>query len=67
MLKTYLTTQGDTWDSIAFKFYGNENYMTELINANTEHLNVVIFPSNIVLNIPEVTAKKSNDLILPWR
>ena len=34
MLGTYTTIQGDVWDLIAYKLYGDEKYMKNLIEAN---------------------------------
>ena len=53
----YVTQQGDTWDLIALKLWpklGAELLMTDLIEANLEHVETVIFPANITLNVPDV-------------
>ncbi|WP_338842053.1 tail protein X [Paenibacillus glucanolyticus] len=65
-MKTYRTIQGDTWDSIAFSVAGTESFMSNLINANLEHVEVVIFPAGINLNVPEVPVPVSSTLP-PWR
>ncbi len=67
MPKTYITTQGDTWDSIAFKFYKNEKLMHRLIESNPKCLDIVIFPANITLVIPKVLETKNNSSTLIWR
>lgn len=54
---TYRTIQGDTWDLIALRMYpkiGAEKLMDVLLEANPEHIHTVIFPANVILNIPEV-------------
>ena len=54
---TYRTIQGDTWDLIALRMYpkiGAEKLMDVLLEANPEHMHTVIFPANVILNIPEV-------------
>ena len=54
---TYRTVQGDTWDLIALRMYpkiGAEKLMDVLLEANPEHMHTVIFPANVILNIPEV-------------
>lgn len=53
-MKTYRTILGDTWDIIAYKMYGNEYKMKELIEANEKYRRTVIFKSGVILNIPEV-------------
>ena len=53
----YVTQQGDTWDLIALKLWpklGAELLMTDLIEANLEHVETVIFPANITLSVPDV-------------
>ena len=66
MLNTYTTIQGDMWDSIAYKVYGSEAGMNILLEANQQFAGIVIFPANIVLQVPEYTAPESSKLP-PWR
>ena len=35
-METYTTIQGDMWDSIAYRLYGNEKYVGDLMKANME-------------------------------
>ena len=65
-VKTYTTTQGDTWDIIAKKTLGSEYYMSDLIDANPGCREIVIFPANITLIIPEVSAPILEN-IPPWK
>ena len=56
-MTTYRTKQGDTWDLIALKVYpkiGGEKVMDVLLEHNPDHIHTVIFPANVVLNIPDV-------------
>ena len=39
----YTTKLGDTWDLIAYRVYGNEKYMKELVEANIELASTVFF------------------------
>lgn len=66
MLNTYTTILGDTWDSIAYKVYGNENYMDTLIRANLEHKDTYRFSAGVVLSLPEITLEVSQSLP-PWK
>lgn len=50
----YKTTQGDTWDLIAYKTLGSEYLLPLLLEENQKHRNIVIFPSDIVLSIPDI-------------
>lgn len=66
MTKTYTTIQGDMWDSISFRVLGSEYYMSDLIEANPEHRETVIFSANVVLVIPEISTPTSQSLP-PWK
>ncbi len=63
---TYTTVQGDRWDMIAYKIWGNESHMSELFAANKQHRDVFIFSAGVVLTVPEITAAAS-DVLPPWR
>lgn len=66
MAKTYTTTQGDTWDMIAYKMYGDEKRMTALLDANPAHRETVIFSANIELIVPTIEQSVSSKLP-PWK
>ena len=56
-MRTYRTEQGDTWDLIALRMYpkiGAEKLMDILLDYNPEYIHTVIFPANVILNIPDV-------------
>lgn len=61
----YKTEQGDTWDLISFKLFGNEKFMKELLEANIELSEFVIFPAGIELTIPEIS-KQEKEGVAPW-
>ena len=64
---TYTTVQGDMWDSIAKKQYGDTKFTDVLINANARYRDVFIFSSGVVLDIPEVNDKVTADDLPPWK
>ena len=67
-MRKYKTVSGDAWDLIAFREYsgyGGEKLTSELIAANTEHIDTVIFPAGIELVIPEANVPMSKSLP-PW-
>ena len=66
MSKTYITSQGDMWDSIAYKLYGTEAGMNALLEANQEAARTVVFPSGVVLAVPDYTPPVT-DTLPPWR
>ena len=53
-MKQYKTIQGDTWDIIAKKQYGDEKKLDILMMNNFSLLNYVVFPAGIVVDIPEL-------------
>jgi len=65
-MKTYTTIQGDMWDSIAYKLYGNEKYMGLLMQNNMELLDIFIFGAGTVLNVPELASEVETDMP-SWR
>lgn len=65
-MKTYTTIQGDMWDSIAYKLYGNEKYMGLLMQNNLELLDIFIFGAGTVLNVPELDSEAETDMP-SWR
>lgn len=65
-MRKYTTIQGDMWDGIAKKVYGDEAGMNILIEANQKYVDTIVFGSNVVLDVPEY--KKPTPAILPpWR
>ena len=65
-MTSYVTMQGDMWDSISYKLYGSEYYIAELIEANIAYRETVIFPANITLNIPDIDVPTTQTLP-PWK
>ena len=66
MPKIYSTVQGDMWDWIAFKVYGREECMTQLLQANEQHREVTVFPAGVKLTCPDIPAESSR-ILPPWR
>lgn len=64
---TYTTLQGDMWDLISHKVYGDVRFTDVLIAANPRYNKVLVFSAGIVLNIPEVEERVSADSLPPWK
>ena len=62
----YKTTQGDTWDNISFKVYGEDKFSKSLIRANPRYMNIAIFSGGIELICPDIPNTK-NLTLPPWR
>ena len=65
MASNYKTMQGDTWDSIAYRLWGKENLMHQLILANPDYTDMLIFPAGTVLAVPDVETSAVGNLP-PW-
>lgn len=57
--ETYETTQGETWDDIALELYGDEAHADWLMQNNFWCLDVLVFPSGMILNAPPLPASES--------
>lgn len=67
MADQYVTSQGDTWDSIAYQVYGDEAYMQNLIEANQDYAGVFTFESGILIDLPDVPDESAPDAVPFWR
>jgi phage tail protein X len=64
----YITKEGDRWDTIADKAYGDVSKMDKIIDANPELALVDVFREGITLTlpiIPETETQTSN--LPPWK
>ena len=66
MGKTYTTIQGDMWDLIAYKVYGRETCMTQLLESNPDHNKTVIFPQGIAIACPDIELPRTS-ILPPWK
>lgn len=64
--RVYKTIQGDTWDGIAVKVYGDEKYMNELLEANQAYREIIIFPANASLSLPNIQTQTTT-ILPPWK
>lgn len=62
----YTTRAGDMWDLIAYEQLGSVNDTARLMNLNPQFRNTYIFPSGVVLALPEREVKISRSLP-PWK
>jgi phage tail protein X len=65
-VNTYVTSAGDTWDSIAYALWGNEYLMSELQEANPDYLDVLVFESGVRLVVP-VVEDPAAEVLPPWK
>ncbi len=66
MSETYDTVQGDTWDMIAYKVYGDEKRAGFLMEQNLLLIDYLVFPGGVTLATPEPPEEADDDLPI-WR
>lgn len=54
-MKQITAEQGQTWDMIAKIYLGDEIFTKEIMLANCDKSDIVIFDGGEILNIPEET------------
>ena len=64
---TYTTSQGETWDVIAKRIWGEERLMHKLIEANPAYQETVFFSAGIVLTVPAVETPAKVLNLPPWK
>lgn len=66
MYLTHITVEGERWDQIAMRYYGNAFCYEHIIVANpTIPLNLVL-PSGLTLRIPIVDEHEQQHDASPW-
>lgn len=65
---TYTTVQGDTWDSIAYRLWGEERHMDSILACNPEYSDVLVFPAGMSLCLPDTSTVKitKTSELPPW-
>jgi len=63
---TYLTVEGDTWDIIAYRHYGNARRYPPIIAANPHVPITPVLPTGIVLTIPVLPREPDTHTLPPW-
>ena len=63
----HITVEGDTFDSLALRYYGRERLASRLIQANPEYCDTLIFEAGVKLYIPDVSTIETPDTLPPWR
>lgn len=67
-MSTYTTTQGDMWDSIAYKLAGSTDVTDQLIEANLDKSSIMIFSAGVELNVPDFNNYAADESFYPpWK
>lgn len=62
----YITKDGDTFDSIALEYYGEEKYSIFIMQFNPDFISKIIFEYGVELKIPNINIKETSNLP-PWK
>lgn len=63
----HITVDGDTFDSLALLYFNEEKLASEIIKANPDYCDVLIFEAGITLTIPAVSTTALPETLPPWR
>jgi len=64
----YIAVQGDRWDLIAFRAYGDALKINELIDANPNVPITDEIPAGTILNVPVLSEPVlDTNLLPPWK
>ena len=67
MANTYTTRQGDAWDALAFRVYGDEKYTGWLMQNNFPLLDTFVFGQGVVLQTPPPPEDDETAYMPIWR
>lgn len=63
---TVTVQRGMTWDRIAFEHYGDAFLMDDIIAANPEYSNIVIFTDSVEIKVPVRQQEPIIRVTTPW-
>lgn len=67
MANTYTTQQGDAWDAIAYKVYGDERCVGWLMQNNFPLLDIFVFGAGVILQTPPLPENNKTTNLPIWR
>jgi len=62
----YTVRQGDRWDTIAYKFYGNPYLYEPIIRANPHLIGEPVPPPGTRIEIPLIEVENETEVEVPW-
>jgi len=63
----YTTSHNEAWDQIAKKYYGDENFMHLLLEANPELARYELLPANLKVVVPEKPQEIKTQKLPIWK
>lgn len=67
MSKIYTTVEGDAFDALALAFFGNEKSASDIVAANPDYCDTLIFDAGVKLKIPDAATVTLPETLPPWR
>lgn len=65
--KNHIAAMGESFDSIAFSYYGNEFMANNLMKINPLYVDMIVFEGGENLTIPIYDDVESTETLAPWR
>jgi len=68
-MRQLMTMQGDVWDLLSWKIYGDEGFAHILLEANPNLRHIVKFEKPEVINVPDrpQARAQSSASLPPWK
>ena len=67
-MSAYTTISGDMWDLISYRLTGSHEMAVPIMQANPQYTDTFIFPSGVVLTIPDLEEiMDTTTVVPPWQ
>ncbi|AOJ71038.1 MULTISPECIES: tail protein X [Burkholderia] len=67
MFLTHVTTEGERWDQLAHRYYGDPFAYERIIAANPDVPITPLLPSGLALSIPVIARAELSEDLPPWK
>lgn len=66
MLLTHITTEGERWDQLAWRYYGDAHRYLPIVQANPHVPITAALPAGLTLAIPLLEPVATTEDLPPW-
>ena len=66
MFLTHVTTEGERWDQLAWRYYGDPHRYLPIVQANPHVPLTAALPAGLTLAIPLLEPQSSYEDMPPW-
>ncbi|MDE1531692.1 tail protein X [Pseudomonas carnis] len=66
MFLTHITTEGERWDQLAWKYYGDAHRYLAIVQANPHVPLTAALPAGLTLAIPLLEPEATTEDLPPW-